>query len=316
MPVLPGGCVVPEEKEHGEFRKVDRKRGNESGFAFFRLVLRLMGMRHARNIAGIICFYYLLFDWRAVKKTLPYVKHAWPDAGFFSKLLKVYKLFYYQACMLLDRASNLCGLSGFDHFYINYDSFRELAEDSEEGVLLVGAHFGNWQLAVEGLKDIKCKVNIVMHEEQNEAVKKHLELNSRTSNINYIFTEGEMHGAFEIATALCNGEIVCMMGDRHYGADTIGVEFMGETAYFPYSSFVIAAQTGSPIISLFICKDWETERYYAYGSEPMRPVKQRKVPIEEWVKPWVEQYVKKLEEMAKKYPEQCFLFSDIWRKDS
>lgn len=292
----------------------ERKRGNNFGFTFFRWMLRLLGMKHARRFAAVVCFYYLLFDWRAVRKTMPYANHLYPDKSFIWKLMFVYRVFHSQSCMLLDRASNLCGLSGFEHDYFGYDVFRHLAEDTDDGVILLGAHFGNWQLAVVGLKELKCRVNIVMNEEYNEAVKKHLELNSRQDNINYIFTGGPAHGAFEIAAALCNGEVVCMMGDRHYSADTVEIEFLGETAYFPASAFAIAARTGSPVISLFIYKDWKTERYSAYGSEPMLVKKPARGAAKESFVPWVKLYATQLERMIREYPEQGFLFYDVWKK--
>ncbi|OGV37385.1 MAG: hypothetical protein A2020_15005 [Lentisphaerae bacterium GWF2_45_14] len=293
---------------------VERKRGNESGFVFFIAVLRLFGIKHARRFAAMVCFYYLLFDWSAVRKSLPYVRHAYPGAGFLKRLFRIHKLFYSQACMLLDRSSFLCGLTDFDHDCSGYEIFRHLAEETDEGVLLLGAHFGNWQLAVEGLKSLNCNVNIVVHEETNEAAKRYLEINSEDSNINYIFTNNMAHGSLEIASALCNGEVVCLMGDRSYGSETIEVDFFGDKAFFPYSAFAIAAKTESPVIPLFICKDWESERYLVIGSETMRPVKVSGTPMTEWVRPWVQEYAKQLEMMIIKHPEQCFLFTDIWTK--
>lgn len=290
-----------------------RQRGNSMGFMFFNLMLRLFGMKHARRAAAIICGYYLIFDWFAVKRTMPYVRHLMPDSGWFKRLTWVYRLFVNQAWMLLDRTAFNLGIIPFEHTSTGYETFAELAERKSTGVILLGAHFGNWQLAVEGLKKLDCRINIVMSPETNPAVKKHLKVNSSEGNISYIFTDGSDHGGFEIASALCAGEVVCLMGDRAYGADTVAVDFLGGTAYFPYSAWIIAAKTQSAVVSFLIGKD-KVRGYHVWGSEPFFPQLQRGQSAPEILHPLVQQYARSLEKMIRAYPEQCFLFSDVWRR--
>jgi len=296
-----------------EPKQTNVKRGNGFGFMFFNFVLRLVGLTHARRMAAIVCVYYLLFDWRAVKNTLPYVRHLLPEAGFFKRMTFTYRLFVNQAWMLLDRIAFNVGLISFEHTSEGYDTFVELAENQPIGVILLGAHFGNWQLAVEGLKKLTCRVNIVMSPETNPAVKKHLKINSATGNINYVFTDGPDHGCVEIAGALCAGEVVCLMGDRAYGSDTVQVEFLGEPAYFPFSAWAIAAKTGSAVIPFFVCKNPKTE-YHVCSDTPVYPKIERRASIAETIQPRVEKYVKQLETMILNYPEQCFIFSDVWKR--
>lgn len=296
------------EQKKGE----TRQRGNGLGFMFFNLTLRLLGLKHSRRIAAIICGYYLLFDWFAVRRTLPYVRHIAPEAGFSRRIAWVYRLFVNQAWMLLDRAAFNIGIIPFQHTSTGYETFAELAEQRPCGVILLGAHFGNWQLAVEGLKKLKCRVNIVMSPETNPAVKKHLKVNRAEDNIAYIFTDGPDHGGFEIASALCAGEAVCLMGDRAYGTDTVAVDFLGETAYFPYSAWIIAAKTQSAVVPFFISKH-KVRGYHVWGDEPVFPQLKRGEPVREVFQPLVQQYVRSLEKMIREYPEQCFLFSDVWQ---
>ena len=300
---------MPQNNKNGA-----RLRGNSAGFMFFAAALHLLGIRHARRMAAIVCLYYLLFDWGAVKRTLPYVRHISPGSGFWHRLWLTYRLFVSQAWMLLEKEAYLGGTGSFEHVYHGYETFDKLTEKRQNGMILLGGHVGNWQLAVEALKTINKTINIVVHKEANEAIRKYLKINTAENNINYIFTDGPAHGAFEIASALCNGEVVCMMGDRNYETDTLEVEFLGEKAYFPYSAFAIAAKTGSPVISLFICKDWKTEIYYAYGSEPVWPKAARHEDIKTALLPYLEKYVQNLEATVKKYPDQCFIFSDVWSK--
>jgi len=296
-----------------EYKNTNTKRGGNFGFMFFYFTLRIVGLKHARRIAAIVCVYYLLFDWAAVKRAMPYVRHVMPNAGFFKRMAFIYRIFVNQAWMLLDRAAFNAGLISFKHTSTGYDAFAELAERQPVGVILLGAHFGNWQLAVEGLKKLDCRVNIVMSPETNPAVKKHLKINSAAGNIGYIFTDGPDHGCVEIASALCAGEVVCLMGDRAYGADTVEVEFLGESACFPYSAWIIAAKTESAVIPFFVCKHRE-RGYHVWCDDPIYPKLKRKQAIAETVQPWVSQYVRSFEKVIRENPEQCFIFSDVWKR--
>lgn len=296
-----------------ELKEVSIKRGNGFGFMFFYFALRLVGLKHARRMAAIVSFYYLLFDWKAVKRAMPYVLHLMPDAGFFKRMKFTYSLFTNQAWMLLDRAAFNIGLIPFNFTSDTYDVLVELVERKETGIILLGAHFGNWQLSVEDLKRLNCKVNIVMSPETNPAVKKHLKVNSSSGNISYIFTDTPDRGCVAIASALCEREVVCLMGDRAYGAGTVKVKFLGENAYFPYSAWSIAAKIQSAVIPFFVCKHKE-RGYHIWGDTPVYPqIKSKKNATQE-VQPWVDQYVKSLEKMIRQFPEQCFIFSDVWKK--
>ncbi|MEI8245543.1 MAG: lysophospholipid acyltransferase family protein [Lentisphaerota bacterium] len=296
-----------------EQEKMNVKRGNNFGFIFFHFVLRTAGLKHARRMAAVICVYYLLFDWGAIKRAMPYVRRLKPDAGFFKHMAFIYRIFVNQAWILLDRAAFNDGLISFDPASTGYETFAGLAEQHATGVVLLGAHFGNWQLASEGLKKLGCRINIVMSPETNPAVKTHLKINSAAGNIAYIFTDGPDHGCVEIASALCAGEVVCLMGDRAYGADTVGVQFLGETAGFPYSAWIIAAKTSSAVIPFFVCKHRD-RGYHVRCDDPVYPVLERGQAVAESVQPLVQQYVRSLEEVICEYPEQCFIFSDVWKR--
>jgi predicted LPLAT superfamily acyltransferase len=154
----------------------NKRRGNHAGFMFFVVALRLFGVSHARRMAAIVCIYYLLFDWGAVRRALPYICHISPDSGFWGRLWLTYHLFISQAWMLLDREAYLDGIGRFEHVYHGYDTFEKLIEQQQSGTILLGGHIGNWQLAVEALKDINKTINIVVHKEANEANRKQIDI--------------------------------------------------------------------------------------------------------------------------------------------
>lgn len=289
------------------------KRGNSAGFKFFELVIRYMGVVHARRIAAIVCFYYVLFDRRAVKSAEPVIRHLHPDCGIFSFYLRVWRLFSSQAGMLVDRAANSMGLFEFKHTFEKYDSLVQMHSSATCGTVVVCSHFGNWQLSLDTGGEKNFTINVLVNQEMNEAVRKSLKLNQPLSNLNFIFTDGLGSGMLEVASVLCRNEIVFLMGDRPYGAPVVEVDFLGEKAYFPYSAYVIAAKTSSLVLTMFVCYDKVKGIYRVECGEPVFPVSGgRKVSAQESYAPYVQAYARELESYMRKYPEQAFLFSDVW----
>ncbi|OGV52681.1 MAG: hypothetical protein A2X49_16550 [Lentisphaerae bacterium GWF2_52_8] len=290
------------------------RRGNRLGFAFFSLMLRLLGIRHTNRMAALVCLYYLLFDPRAVKRVAPYLRHLEPGIGRMHLYFRAWKIFHSQAKMLIERSASLMGLLKFRHQRSNFEAFLALRNESSNGIILLGAHFSNWQLMVEGLKDIDSTFNLVVNQEMNPAVRDSLKINSANSNIRYIFAGNTGNAVVEIAAALCRNEVVCMMGDRAFGADTVEVEFLNGKAHFPYGAYAIAAKLNTPVMTLLMHKDQASGEYSVHSGSVSRPQRQRQQTAQEAFGSDVQKYAGELETIIRKYPEQCFLFTDVWTK--
>ena len=70
-----------------------KRRGNRLGFWFFRMALRLCGLRGAYGLLYFVCSYYLLFDWVGVRAALAYLRRRFRAHGRLRLIADTYRLF-------------------------------------------------------------------------------------------------------------------------------------------------------------------------------------------------------------------------------
>ena len=100
------------------------------------------------------------------------------------------------------------------------------------------------------------------------------------------------------------------MGDRCLEGEGVELEFLGEKAKFPSAAFYIASRTNCAVLPLFAVRKHRHTEFSALYGPVLRPeLKSRK---RRDLVPFLDVYVRKLEELSRKYPYQCFLFEDIW----
>ena len=287
-----------------------KKRGNALGFWFFKAALKLTGLRGAYGLLYIVSSYYLLFDFKAVRGALAYVKRRFPESGFLSSRKHVYKLFVSQGKQLIDRFASISGAIDFDFELIGMDGIEKIAR-ADKGMVLLTAHVGNWQIALITLKKIGKKVFLVMRPEDNDALKKALNICGMDDMIQVISPEEHLGGVVPIMNALKDGHIVSFMGDRPYGFDPIDIDFIGGKAGFPYGAFNIAAAADVPIMTLLVPRVGY-KQYLVDVSNVIRCKYEGRHDKKGQLRVFVQQYADLLNGFVDKYPYQCFLFNNIW----
>lgn len=287
-----------------------KKRGNRFGFCFFRILVRVTGLRGAYCFLYIVCLYYFLFDRQAVKSALPYIRRRFPNAGFIRRYGYVYLLFVNQGKNLIDRFALISGYKPFEITFQGIETLRELLR-KEQGFILLTSHVGNWQVVMNALGKIGKKVYLLMRPEDNLALHNSLQIDQEHGNIHVITTDKYLGGVVDIMQVLLNGQIVSIMGDRSYTSDKVEVSLLGEKAYLPYSAFRIAAGARIPVVVLFSAKvsplSYEIE--LARVIEPK--MSRRGTAAERWKEP-VQEYASALEDFYNRFPLQNYIFEDIW----
>ena len=102
------------------------------------------------------------------------------------------------------------------------------------------------------------------------------------------------------------------MGDRCLENDGVQVPFLGENAVFPMAAFQLAAQAEVPVFPIFSFRSSGFGKITLDIAEPIMPTAglRRRNRINELAK-----YTSVLEDMAQKYPYECYIFENIWRKN-
>ncbi len=243
-------------------KRKKRKRGSSLGFRIFDFYLSL-GIKHAYALLYFVALHYLIFDRKAVAVSAKYVKLRFNNPGYFRRLKHIY-------CLFVNAGKNLIDLRvlerDFSKVYLKPDTKRisELLADGN-GVMLLTAHVGNWQVMMRNLPQLGVKVNIVIRTEENAAVREFLNIDTNEKSddqaemkefiprdeINIIDPSKGADAVLEIVHELASGNIVSMMADTVLpDSPELTADFFGSTVTLSEGPFRIATATKSPVICL------------------------------------------------------------------
>ena len=284
-------------------------RGNALGFWFFRMALRITGLRGAYGLLYFVCAYYVLFDRAAVAAADAYVRHRFPGRSWGWRRLAAYQLFIQQGKCLIDRHAHNVGHTRFSFSQENLPEICRRLEPSDRGLVVLLSHTGGWQLALPHLRLLTGDrpVSLLMNAAETPDV--HAHVRGDDAGFHVISPEAGPACVVEMVARLQKGEIVSIMGDRAYGGQTVAVPFLGEPAHFPASAFAVARAAQSPVLALFVAKTGVAS--YAMEAKlfeaPARDDRQS-------IRRGVDLFAEALEAFVRRHPYQCFLFDDIWGK--
>ncbi len=288
-----------------------RQRGNALGIWFFRILMQLFGLRGAYALLYPVCLHYAVWDRDAVRSAQPYISRRFPQLSVLKQWWTAYRLFISQGKNLIDRHAAIAGAVEFDTAIEGYEQLLSFAHE-KQGFILLTSHVGNWQTVMHSLEKLNRTVHLLMKPELNPAIRDAVKVDAEESQLKIISPELPMGGVVEVMQALEAGDIVAIMGDRAYGADSVEVDFMGSPANFPYSAFHIASTTGCPVVVLLSSKTG-VNAYSVNMAEVLRPQVKRGRNRKEQLQEWVQKYADILSNYLLAHPLQYFIFHDIWK---
>jgi len=186
---------------------------------------------------------------------------------------------------------------------IEGDAHLLAAEAERRGLVLVTAHLGNWELGGRLLASrLERPTHVVVAAEADPGVERFLR--GGPSPVRFVRRADPM-AALPLVAALRRHEIVALQGDRALGTrGDAPVEFFGAPAPFPLGPFVLARAAGAPVVPAFCVLDRDL-RYTVVMAEPIRvEAGAEHRALTTWVRV--------LESMIRRTPEQWFNFFDVW----
>ncbi|MFO7728854.1 MAG: lysophospholipid acyltransferase family protein [Desulfonatronovibrio sp.] len=279
---------------------------------FFYVAIHLGGRRLAYAFIYPVVLYYMLFRPALRHRTRHYLERRFPGHSGIKAFTDSFHLSLSFAKALVDRAT--VGIAGPESMKVRFDSVEKIQEllKQGQGLILMNAHVGCWQVAMSSIHKLDRPVNLLMKREQGDVDRHFHEHRGLSSPYRIIDPESFLGGAVEIVQALQRGEIVSVMGDRIFGHDknTVKAPFLGKTAVFPAGAYKIAAITGAPVAVMFSRKTGP-DSYALELAKVIRvePMQNRSL---ENLKPYVFEFAEVLEEYVRKHPYQFYNFHDMW----
>ncbi len=287
-------------------------RGNSFGIGFFRLLLKFGGINRACEFVWFIALFYALFDRKARRSTIPYLRHRFPKAGIFRLWCYAYRLMVSQGQSLLEAAAVNIGAE-YSISSENNTELRDLILKSKHGIILLISHFGPWQASMSTVLNYGRNVTILVQRDQNVNVDKMMAIKNSGLTINTVFTDDLTGGILDAMSAIERGDIVCIMGDRCREKDALLIDFLGEPARFPFAAFYLAAKCACPIVPMFVFREKHHDTLLFHFGKALYPECHTQGHYRrESLRPYVAAYVAELEQSSCRFPFQCYIFEDIW----
>lgn len=238
------------------------------------------------------------------------IYHYFRKRWHYSKVraaLATYRNFYLFAQVVIDKFAMYAG-KHFNIEIVGNEHFLALAS-REEGFVQLSAHVGNYEIAGYSLVAEKKRFNALVFGGEKASVMKNRNKMFANTNINMIGIDAGMSHLYEINSALANGEIVSMPGDRIFGSEkSIETDLLGATAHLPAGPFRVATMRGLDCLAVNVMKTG-AKSYRIYVS-PL--IYNKQAPRPEQVRGLADSYARELERIITMYPEQWYNYFEFW----
>jgi KDO2-lipid IV(A) lauroyltransferase len=271
---------------------------------------RITGLKYSRKFSSVIAFIFYYFI--PIRKSVVFdnLKNAFPD--FSERKIKEIAYGSYKSfCLTLAEILYMPWLSERELKKIMVCENRNFIIDKfneGNGVILLSAHFGNWEyLATSVAAQIHKKFYVVVKPQRNPFVNNWMN-KVRTQWTNEVVPLGV--SIRNIFSVLLNKGIVAMVADQRGPKESIKLEFFGRLTSVYTGPAVLSLKTNSPIIYGISTRRKDLD----YNVELIE-VDKSNLPDDhdEKIKVLTERMLRVLEEIITRNPEQWLWMHKRWK---
>jgi lauroyl/myristoyl acyltransferase len=178
------------------------------------------------------------------------------------------------------------------------------------GVVIVGGHFGNWELGGVALRLLHgYQLTVVGKSEMSPAVGEIRRRMRESLGIETLEIGQMLETALRIRRLLASNGIVAMLLDRPLGRDRVDVSFFGRRTGFLRSPAMIGYLSGAPLLPAFVIRQADG-RFCASLGEPI--VVDAARPTEDSVRDATQDFAAQLESQIRVNPHLWYQFYPYW----
>lgn len=286
-------------------KKWDGKtKGSLWGYRFFVFCIRFFGVRFSYFFGLFVVSYYILFSGKERKALVSFYQTGFSYSRAKSLWFSA-KTFYRFAQVLIDRvALKTTRKKQYSHTFENEKALKDIYAHGKGGFFISG-HIGNWENAGQLIGErITANIHVLMLDAEVEKIKQYLEQQTERSKFELIPIKDDMSHLITIHQALKRNDLIALHADRIMDqTKTFRLPFLNGFAKFPAGPFIMAYKFKVPVTFVFAVK----EGSFNYALSATDPIWKAVSPEQ-----LAEQYVKRLEEMVRKAPDQWFNFYDYY----
>ena len=268
------------------------------------------GRAVGRLFLPAITLYFLLFARQARQASAEYLTRILGrPPGWRAR----YRHFFHFASVVHDRLFLSAGqLARFD-ISIEGETHVRAALASGRGLILLGAHFGSFEVLRAGLaaREALPLLNVLMYVD-NAANSNRILASARSQDVN-IIPLGRPDSLMRAMECLQRGEMLGILGDRTLGQDRIvHAPFLGAPAAFPQAPWLLASLSQAPVVLFFGAYQGGNRyaiRFEAFSDSLHLPRGQRS----EHCAIHAARYAQRLEAQCRHSPYNWFNFYAFWQ---
>jgi lauroyl/myristoyl acyltransferase len=200
----------------------------------------------------------------------------------------------------------------FEAMMVSFDNTRldeQLARG--RGVVIVGGHFGNWEMGGVALRLLHgYPLTVVGKSEASPAVGEIRQRMRESLGIETLEIGQMLETALQIRRLLAANGIVAMLLDRHLGRDRIDVTFFGRPAGFLRTPAMIGYLSGAPLLPAFMIRQSD-DRFVGALGDPI--VVDSTKPTGDAVREATQAFAIQLEARIRAHPQLWYQFYPYWR---
>jgi lauroyl/myristoyl acyltransferase len=199
-------------------------------------------------------------------------------------------------------------MAGFDNLRLDELLARR------RGVVIVGGHFGNWELGGVALRLLGgYRLTVVAKAEASAAVGKIRRRMRDSLGIETLEIGQMFETALQIRRLLAANGIVAMLVDRHLGRDRIEVTFFGRPTGFLRTPAMLGCLSGAPLLPAFMVRQAD-DRFVGALGDPI--VVDSTKPTEDAVRTATQAFAAQLEDRIRANPQLWYQFYPYWSEDA
>ncbi|WP_165703659.1 hypothetical protein [Enhygromyxa salina] len=288
-----------------------RERGSRTGIRALLLVTRVLGRRGGRALLRVIIFYFTIFAGPARRASRGWYQRAVGRSSFWT----AYRHLLRFAEVALDRVFLVRG--ELDHFEIEHHGTHLMREvlATGRGAILLGAHFGSFEVMRAAASDAQLPINILAHNANARLIAAFLdEVSGGRSRVRVIeINPQDKTYILEVKQRIDEGELVAVLGDRLGLNDrSTTVPFFGAPARFPSGPYIMASVLRCPVLMVF--GTFEAPRRYLLRCELLaEQVELPRATRDQAITRYAAQFAQRLEHYAGAAPDNWFNFYDFWK---
>jgi KDO2-lipid IV(A) lauroyltransferase len=270
-----------------------------------RALMSLITLARPRNrlrIGQFLGHLIYLFDAEGRRMALGNLRSSFPDKCP-KEISKLSRLCYQNIGMGISEFACLTevaedGISGNVSFYGMGSLDKSLSMN--KGVVIISAHFGNWELLGAALSARGYTVNVIARRLRVKALDDLVSHVRSKAGVNAIDATNALSAYLSV---LRKNQILGVLADIDTKSHGAFVDFLGRPAYTPLGPALMSMRSGAPLIPVFIVRDRESHRVVA--GEP--------IDTSEGAVSAIESYSRILGDLVRRYPDQWIWMHKRWR---